>query len=101
MKLKKGKLYRVIWKNPDTELHSIPMHTKYERDTVYVQNGDIVMYLGNRLNRYPHDKTISWRTHKFLYGSEVLTWTEPVSHKIRSGFTVEETFELVETTRKS
>jgi len=96
--MKKGKLYRVIWKNLNSERHAISMHTKYQRKTVYVWNGDIIMYLGNRLNRYPHDKTISWRVHKFLYGSEVLTWHESVS-SVNPALRMEDTFELVEITK--
>ena len=104
MKFQKGKLYKVIFTNPrQPGADRLSMATKYDRDSVAVNKGTVLLYLSGKLNYWDDCGTMkpSYRLHKFLLGDKVLFYTEretvenPVQPKLPAGYFLKDMFELV------
>ena len=78
MRLEKGKLYRIVYVNPNgtgaNNLCFHDVHRKDHLDSTWLPKGTILMYLSHK-KRYVSSAThLTYREYRFLYKDQILRW---------------------------
>jgi len=82
VRLEKGKLYRIVYVNPNGSgannlCFESAVHRKDYLDSIWLPKGTVLLYLSHKKRYVSGAEHLAYREYKFLYKDQILRWFLP------------------------